>query len=76
MSHLQSTYSVRYLLDPSSKSQNEEDLKKTLDLTDVTIEQAEAGLALLSEWKSDEKVKDDYRAKAASRWSEATVFKK
>lgn len=75
-SHHQSAYNVRYILDPSSKSQNEEDLKKTLDLSDVTIEQAEAGLALLSEWKSDEKVKDDYRAKAASRWTEATVFKK
>lgn len=76
MSHVQSAYNVRYLLDPSSKSENESDLTKTLDLPDVTFEQAEAGLALLSEWKSDEKVKDDYRAKASSRWTEATVFKK
>jgi hypothetical protein len=29
----------------------------------------------LDEWRSEKKVKDDYRAKAASRWSEATVFK-
>lgn len=73
--HLQSAYNVRFLLDNSSKSQNEEDLKKTLDLPSITKEQAEAGLALLDEWKSEAKVKDDYRAKAASRWSEATVFK-
>jgi hypothetical protein len=29
----------------------------------------------LEEWKSEKEVKDDYRAKAASRWGEATVFK-
>jgi hypothetical protein len=31
---------------------------------------------LLGEWKSDEKVKDEYKSKATSRWSEASVFKK
>lgn len=30
----------------------------------------------MGEWKSDETVKDEYRSKAASRWSNATVFKK
>jgi len=39
------------------------------------MEEAKAGMALLDEWKSEQKMKDDYRAKAASRWSEATVFK-
>ncbi|KAH7385724.1 NMDA receptor-regulated protein 1 [Pyrenochaeta sp. MPI-SDFR-AT-0127] len=73
--HLQSAYNVRFLLDGSSKSQNEEDLTKTLDLPNITKEQAEEGLALLDEWRSETKVKDDYRAKAASRWSKATVFK-
>jgi hypothetical protein len=63
------------MLDNSSKGQNEEDLKKTLDLPTITIEQAQAGLALLDKWESEQKVKDDYRAKAAGRWSEATVFK-
>lgn len=75
-SHLQSAYNVRHVLDASSKSSNEADLKKTLDLPNATIEDAVAGLALLSEWSSDEKVKDDYRAKAASRWTDATIFKK
>lgn len=73
-SHLQSAFNIRFILDSSSKSQNEADLKKTLDLSGITIEQATAGLALLDEWKSEQTVKDDYRAKAASRWSEATVF--
>lgn len=75
-SHLQSAYNVRQVLDASSKSTNEADLKKTLDLPNATVEDAVAGLVLLSEWNSDEKVKDDYRAKAASRWTEATIFKK
>jgi hypothetical protein len=74
-SHLQAAYNVRYILDNNSRSQNEQDLMKTLDLSDVTIQQALAGFGLLEEWKSDKKVKDDYRAKATSRWSEATVFK-
>ncbi|KAF2632025.1 N-alpha-acetyltransferas-like protein 15 [Macroventuria anomochaeta] len=72
--HLQAAYTARYALDNSTKSQNETDLIKTLDLSTITFEQAEQGLALLSEWKSEEKVQDEYRSKAASRWSEANVF--
>ncbi|KAE8851666.1 hypothetical protein PTNB73_00682 [Pyrenophora teres f. teres] len=74
-SHLQSGYNVRYILDNASKSQNEQDLQKTLELPNITMEEAKAGMALLDEWESEQKIKDDYRAKAASRWSEATVFK-
>ncbi|KAH9865727.1 hypothetical protein J1614_009314 [Plenodomus biglobosus] len=74
--HLHSGYNTRNILDNGTKSQNEEDLKKTLDLSDITIEQAVAGLSLLTEWKSEPDVKDDYRAKAAGRWPEATVFQK
>lgn len=74
-SHLQSGYNVRYILDNSSKSQNEQDLQKTLELSSITIEEAQSGLALLNQWGSAQKVKDDYRAKAAGRWSDATAFK-
>ncbi|RYO26676.1 N-terminal acetyltransferase A complex subunit [Alternaria arborescens] len=74
-SHLQSGYIVRYILDNSSKSQNEQDLQKTLELSSITIEEAQSGLALLNQWGSAQKVKDDYRAKAAGRWSDATAFK-
>lgn len=74
-SHLQAAYNVRYILDNSTKSQNEADLTKALDLPDATLQQALAGFGLLDQWKSEQKVKDDYRAKAASRWSEAVVFK-
>jgi hypothetical protein len=75
-SHLQAAYSARYALDNTTKSQNETDLIKTLDLSNITSEQAQQGLALLGEWKSDEKVQDEYRNKASSKWSEASVFKK
>jgi hypothetical protein len=74
-SHLQAAYNVRHILDNSSKAQNEEDLKKTLDLPEITIQQALAGFGLLDQWKSEQKVKDEYRAKASGRWSEAAVFK-
>jgi hypothetical protein len=74
-SHLQSAYNVRYILDNSTKSQNEKDLKKTLELDDMTIREAQAGLKLLDTWKSEQEVKDDYRAEAAGRWGEASVFK-
>lgn len=74
-SHLQSGYNVRYILDKASKPQNEQDLQKTLELPNIAMEEAKAGMALLDEWGSEQKIKDDYRAKAASRWSEATVFK-
>ncbi|KAJ4349284.1 hypothetical protein N0V95_004714 [Ascochyta clinopodiicola] len=74
--HLQAAYTARCFLDNSTKSQNEADLIKTLDLSNTTFKQAEQGLALLGEWESDEKVRDEYRSKAASQWSEATVFKK
>lgn len=73
--HLQAAYAARCFLDSSTKGQNEVDLTKTLDQSDITFEQAKQGLALLEEWKSDEKVKNEYKSKAASRWSEATVFK-
>ena len=63
------------MLDKSSKRQNEKDLQKTLNLPSITIEQAKAGLRLLDEWKSEERSRDEYKATASSRWSEATVFK-
>lgn len=31
---------------------------------------------MLGEWKSDEKVRDEYRTKASSKWSESSVFRK
>jgi peptide alpha-N-acetyltransferase len=74
--HLQSAYSVRYILDNSTKSQNEADLKKVLELPSTTLEQATAGLTYLDSWNSDEKTKDAYREAAAKKWPQAIAFQK
>ncbi|KAH8629262.1 hypothetical protein IG631_16519 [Alternaria alternata] len=71
----QAARAERSLPSGSSKSQNEQDLQKTLELSSTTIEEAQSGLALLNQWGSEQKIKDDYRAKAAGRWSDATAFK-
>ncbi|KAJ4296687.1 hypothetical protein N0V90_006735 [Kalmusia sp. IMI 367209] len=74
--HLQRGYSVRFHLDPTSKSQNESDLLKLFELPSISITQATAGLKLLNEWKSDVKTIDTYREAAAKKWPHATVFQK
>ena len=73
--HLRRGYNVRYLIDPSSKSQNESDTQKLAD-SSPSIAEAVAGLGLLQSWKSDEKTVEAYREVAAKRWPEATVFQK
>ena len=62
-------------LDTASKPQTESDLINTLDLPSVSFEEAQRGLQLLSEWKSEESVRAEYKGKAAAKWSEAAVFK-
>lgn len=74
--HQQSAYHVKYLLDNSTKGQAEEGLKKLLDESSITSEDALAGLKYLDEWKSDEATKTAYKEAAAKKWPEATVFQK
>jgi N-alpha-acetyltransferase 15/16, NatA auxiliary subunit len=74
--HLLSAYNVRHILDKSTQGQNEADVKQLLKVDSITIEQADAGLKLLEEWKSDEKTRDAYREAAAAKFYEATVFQK
>jgi len=75
-SHVQSALRVRHLLNPASKAQNEKDLLKALELPRIKMDQAEAGLKLLREWKSEASVKDRYLEAARSKWPRATVFAK
>lgn len=74
--HLQAVYNVEYLLDNSTKSQNESSLLKLLDLPSITMAQASASLDLLNEWKSEEQTKETYREAAAKKWPEASIFQK
>lgn len=62
------------MLDPSSQSKNEKALIESLDVAD--LEEATHGLKVLKLWKSDASVKEAYVKKAATRWPEASAFKK
>jgi N-alpha-acetyltransferase 15/16, NatA auxiliary subunit len=73
--HIQATLRVRQLLDPKSKAKNQIDLIRSLDLPGIGIKEAESGLGLLKEWKSESDVREKYLAAARKRWSQATVFK-
>ncbi|CAI6334236.1 unnamed protein product [Periconia digitata] len=73
-SHLHSAYDVRHHLDAASKSQNEDDLLKTLDLKGIELGEAAAGVGLLREWKSEGKVLDKYCEKARGKWDGAATF--
>ncbi|KAF2745549.1 N-alpha-acetyltransferas-like protein 15 [Sporormia fimetaria CBS 119925] len=72
--HLRSAYSVRYILDNSTKAECESDLKSLLDSPSMTAEQAMKGLEYLNQWKSDESTKKAYKEAAAQKWPEATIF--
>ena len=73
---MQAVLCVRQLLDPTSKTENEIDLLRSLDLQDIGIKEAEGGLDLLKEWKAERDVREKYLAAAIKRWPQATVFKK
>ena len=74
--HVQAALSARQYLDAKSQAQNEKELQATLDLSNGTLEDAQAGLELLGKWKSDKAVKQAYVDAAKKRWSDATVFEK
>lgn len=69
--HVQSGLSARQLLKPESKAQCEKELLATLDLPEITIDEATIGLESLNEWGSD---KTAYAEKASKKWPESSVF--
>lgn len=74
VAHVQSALDCRQLLKPDSKAQCAKDLSSTLDLANITIDQAVAGLNLLNQWGCDEAAKTAYIQKASAKWPEASVF--
>jgi len=74
VTHVQAALTARQLLNPATKEQCEKDLIATLELDDVTIDQALAGLELLDEWKSSLTVRRTYEEKAQLRWTGASLF--
>ena len=71
---MQSVLDGRQLLDPASKERNAKELSSTLDIANITIDEAVAGLELLSQWGCDEATKAAYAQKASSKWPEASIF--
>ncbi|KAJ5138611.1 uncharacterized protein N7515_003459 [Penicillium bovifimosum] len=71
VSHVHAGLSGRQLLKPESKSQCEQDLLATLDSSDITIDEAIAGLDVLDKWGSE---KTAYAEKASKKWPESSVF--
>jgi N-alpha-acetyltransferase 15/16, NatA auxiliary subunit len=74
--HVQSGLRIRQLLEPSTHSKNEQDLVGSLGLKMATLDNAREGLELLTEWKSEQQVKEKYREAARQRWPDATLFAK
>lgn len=71
VAHVQAALSGRQFLKPDSKAQCERDLLSTLDSSDITIDEAVAGLELLSKWACD---KTAYAQKASKKWPESSLF--
>lgn len=71
VAHVHAGLSGRQLLKPESKSQSEQDLLATLDIPEITIDEATAALDLLNKWGSD---KTAYAEKATKKWPESSVF--
>ena len=71
----QSTFSaltIRKLLSPSSATDAVKGVTAVLALPSITFEEAKDGLELLKSWNSAEVA--SYRASAAKKWPEASVF--
>ena len=72
--HVRACLRVRQSLDPGSSEKNQQDVIRTLALEGCTLEDAEAGLELLREWKAKDQYGEDYVAAARERWPEASAF--
>lgn len=76
--HIHSVVRLRSALNPGAietKSQGVQDLQRSLELSSVTLQQAEAGLELFDEIRAEEDARRTYLETARKRWPEATVFK-
>lgn len=71
VAHVQSALSGRQLLNKDTKAQNENDLLATLDSAEITIDEAVAGVELLTQWGSD---KSSYVQKANKKWPQSSAF--
>jgi N-alpha-acetyltransferase 15/16, NatA auxiliary subunit len=73
--HALAALKVRRMLDPSDATKNAAE-KETLAALDgsASLGDAQAGLEMLKEWKSGEKVIGEYLAQARKKWPEAAAL--
>jgi len=65
---------VRRILKPEQKESVEKDVVKVLDISSITLTQAEEALELLQSWHSGEV--QSFKSRAAGKWPNAVVFNK
>jgi N-alpha-acetyltransferase 15/16, NatA auxiliary subunit len=63
---------VRKLLSPDSTSSCEKDVTPILNLPDITFEEAQEAMELLSSWRSSEV--EIFKSSAAAKWPKASIF--
>lgn len=85
-----SSLRVRDAISPETRAQNEQDLLRTLTLSDLTIDEAKEGLLLLQQWRArsgrspggsdtpgkDSSVLEEYQRQAKARWPHASIFER
>ena len=77
-SHVQSVVRFSNALKPDAeetKSKGAKELQRSLNLPNVTLQEAQAGLELLDEIKAGSDARQAYLEAARTRWPEATAFK-
>lgn len=77
VSHVQSVVRFRNALKPDAeetKSKGVKDLQSSLELPNLSLQQAQAGVELLDEIKAGGNARQAYLEAARVRWPEATVF--
>ncbi|KZF22288.1 N-terminal acetyltransferase A complex subunit nat1 [Xylona heveae TC161] len=72
--HMQAALQARRVLNPDAKADIEKSLSDTLALPNITLEQAQEGLATLKSWAADKTKREAYVQAAAKRWPEASAF--
>ncbi len=72
--HVQMALYTRHALKPESKTENCKDMIRTLAIDGSSLDDAHKGLDLLTEWKADERFRNDYIEAARARWPECSRF--
>ena len=71
---MQHALNTRQVLNPESKEENCKDVIRTLAIDGSNLDDAYRGLDLLTQWKAEERFRNDYIDAARARWPECSRF--